>query len=352
MKNCKDNKGKKIAAIALSAVVGANAPINVSAATVDLNDIFHWNYQHGNKLTVMSVPSVTSGGAVETQAPEVTPSQMPVSSNVPSQEPSESKAPVSSERPLATMMPITSKEPQASEGVCWPSEEVKPGMTAGPCASPDVLTSAAPPMASDDVLSSSKPIVGDPDGSGSSSSKPPLVDADPVGSPEVAPTKVPQDYPIIGPNHSQGIPDAAPTQAPVQIHPLCPPAGYMPGDADFLPGFYQIIDENGQSRWVSGEYYDYYYLKQYNSEQVVLPGTMSGLLPVEKQTRSRKSRDVKWGDARTKDINKLSKEGTAIETIPGTGDADQSAWIFSALAGSAALVTAFYRKKKENSNET
>lgn len=396
MGKCRNkNTQKKIMAIILSAaVVGVTGAANVSAADFCLSDILQGNAEisdSGRLKTIFQVEMNVSGDAVGTVEPSIAPTESPVPSVAPTESPVPSIAPTESpsfsEAPLDTEVPVPSAGPQITESPSAGPEEssgpVRPGTppptytarpTKVPFPSAGVLPTEYPtgaPSATDEPSYTMGPVV-----SASPTVRPtvvpsetapsglPVASKDPIVLPTVKPPVVTKTPPPTGATGSETPkPTVAPTMAPAPDYTMKPshepmgePSGsapggnYMPGDSQFLPGIFKDFDKNngsGGSTSDGNNYWGNYNTTQQDNEQVVLPGGLSNILGVEKETTLKESEKVRWGDARQKDVTKLSKPQKAQETIPETNDRTQTEWVLPVFAGSVALITAFRRKKQE-----
>ncbi len=346
MKHNKDkNKGnKRIAAVALSvAVVGSAAANPTLAAGTELENILRWSSgleSLWNRRVSIKEALDASGGAVNIPQPSVSPSQAP--------DPEASVTPVPSVNPSG--MPFSSAEPEESSS---------------PAATPDVPTMSDSPMrpiVSEDTPATKMPIpsagVVEPTDKapGTIESKEPVCSKVPMVSGEPATSKPDNSG---KPDETQA-PDISPTaslapgdwsDATTMPMPTKLPDGYMAGDPGFIPGIFQDTHKKEPSNGSTSGGHTYWgsYSTVYSSNnQVVLPGILSDVLQIEKETSLKQSENVRWGDARTKKLNAVTKSAKAQETIPGTDDFTSVEWVFPAMAGSIAVFAACCQRKRED----
>lgn len=127
----------------------------------------------------------------------------------------------------------------------------------------------------------------------------------------------------------------------------------MSGDIGFLPNVFDDMQNKnsggGTSATGSDSWSAYSTIQTNTTNEVLMPGILSGVIQVEAETSLKATKNVKWGDGRKAELRQVTRERgmNEVESVPETGDSFNEEWLYLLFAGVTALVAAFKRNKPE-----
>lgn len=124
------------------------------------------------------------------------------------------------------------------------------------------------------------------------------------------------------------------------------PGGMYPGAFDVLPGVFKpnAPGKPGSSSQGKDSMDDYWTTKN-EHDQVILPGMLSGIVTVERETTSKEAEDIQWGDTKETKLYHITKKNHA--DIPKTEDRTDLNGRLLIFTSSIAALAVMRRRKRD-----